>query len=61
MNDNGLKPRDYEQKRYEIAKEVFAGFAAYLDVEHFSNYMSEYADKAVKAADALLRRLNKEE
>lgn len=60
MNENGLKPRDYEQKRYEIAKDVFAGFAAYLDADHFSNYVSEYADKAVKAADALLDKLNKE-
>lgn len=60
MNENGLKPRDYEQKRYVIAKDVFAGFAAYLDADHFSNYVSEYADKAVKAADALLDKLNKE-
>lgn len=58
MNDNGLKPRDYEKKRYEIAKDVFAGFAAYLDADHFSNYVSEYADKAVKAADALLEKLS---
>lgn len=58
MNDNGLKPRDYDQKRYEIAKGVFAGFAAYLDADHFSNYVSDYADKAVKAADALLDKLN---
>ena len=58
MNDNGLKPRDYEQKRYEIAKDVFSGFAAYLDADHFSNYVSEYADKAVKAADALLEKLS---
>lgn len=57
MNDNGLKPRDYEQKRYEIAKDVFAGFAAYLDADHFSNFVGEYADKAVKAADVLLDRL----
>lgn len=60
MNDNGLRPRDYEQKRYEIAKDVFAGFAAYLDADHFSNYVSDYADKAVKAADALLDKLNQE-
>lgn len=60
MNDDGLKPRDYEQKRYEIAKDVFAGFAAYLDADHFSNYVSEYADKAVKAADKLLDKLNQE-
>lgn len=60
MNDNGLKPRDYEQKRYEIAKDVFAGFAAYLDADHFSNYVSDYADIAVKAADALLDKLNQE-
>ena len=60
MNNNGLKPRDYGQKRYEIAKDVFAGFAAYLDADHFSNYVSEYADKAVKAADALLDKLNQE-
>lgn len=58
MNDNGLKPRDYEQKRYEIAKDIFAGFAAYLDADHFSNYVSEYADEAVKAADALLEKLS---
>lgn len=58
MNDNGLKPRDYDQKRYEIAKDVFAGFAAYLDADHFSNYVSDYADKAVKAADALLEKLS---
>ena len=58
MNGNGLKPRDYEQKRYEIAKDVFAGFAAYLDADHFSNYVSDYADKAVKAADALLEKLS---
>lgn len=57
MNDNGLKPINYAQKRYEIAKDVFAGFAAYLDADHFSNYVSEYADKAVKAADVLLDRL----
>lgn len=57
MNDNGLKPRDYELKRYEIAKDVFAGFAAYLDADHFSNFVGEYADKAVKAADVLLDRL----
>ena len=60
MNDNGLKPRDYEQKRYEIAKDIFAGFVAYLDADHFSNYASEYADKAVNAADALLDKLNQE-
>ena len=58
MNDNELKPRDCEQKRYEIAKDVFAGFAAYLDADHFSKYVSEYADKAVKAADALLEKLS---
>ena len=58
MNENGLKPRDYDQKRYEIAKDVFAGFAAYLDADHFSHYVSDYADKAVKAADALLDKLN---
>lgn len=58
MNDNGLKTRDYEQKRYEIAKDVFAGFAAYLDADHFSHYVSDYADKAVKAADVLLDKLN---
>ena len=58
MNDNGLKPRDYDQKRYEIAKGVFAGFAACLDADHFSNYVSDYADMAVKAADALLDKLN---
>lgn len=60
MNDNGLKPRDYEQKRYEIAKDVFAGFAAYLDADHFINYVNDYADIAVKAADALLDKLNLE-
>lgn len=60
MNDNGLKPRDYEQKRYEIAKDVFAGFAIYLDADHFSNYVSDFADKAVKAADALLDKLSQE-
>ena len=58
MNDNGLKPRDYDQKRYEIAKDVFTGFAAYLEADHFSSYVSDYADKAVKAADALLDKLN---
>lgn len=57
MNDNRLKPRDYNQKRYEIAKDVFAGFSAYLDADHFSNFVGEYADKAVKAADVLLDRL----
>ena len=57
MNDNGLKPKDYELKRYEIAKDVFSGFAAYLDADHFSNFVCEYADKAVKAADVLLDRL----
>lgn len=58
MNGDGLKPIDYAQKRYEIAKDIFAGFAAYLDADHFSNYVSDYADKAVKAADALLDKLN---
>lgn len=60
MNKDGLKPIDYAQKRYEIAKDIFAGFAANLDADHFSNYVSEYADKAVKAADALLDKLNQE-
>ena len=58
MNDNGLKPRNYEQKRYEIAKDILAGFAAYLDADHFSSYVSDYADIAVKAADALLEKLS---
>ena len=60
MNDNGLKPRDYEHKRYEIAKEVFAGFAAKHDGWSFAKRIDEFAYYAVKAADALLDKLSQE-
>lgn len=58
MNDNGLKTRDYEQKRYEIAKDILAGFAAKHDGWSFAKRMDEFAYYAVKAADALLDKLN---
>lgn len=60
MNDNGLKPIDYAQKRYEISKDVLAGFAAKHDGWSFAKRIDEFAYYAVKAADVLLDKLNQE-
>lgn len=45
-----------EQRRYEIARDVMAGFATR---QGFADYIGSLADEAILAADAILCRLEK--
>ena len=50
---------DWEQRRYEIAKEVFSAFHSSPDFSVFGTDRWERAKIAVKYADALIAELKK--
>lgn len=51
--DNAPSPIDWEQRRYEIAKDVMEGLV--IDSTFWS--VEQIADESVKYADALIKRL----
>lgn len=57
---DNLKPRkeiDWEQRRYEIAKDMMAAFMANSNPDVFACQISVQAEDAVKYADALIAKL----
>ena len=48
---------DWEQRRYEIAKELLYSFATKISIIDFTRQEEQYADLAIYVADALIKKL----
>ena len=51
------KEIDWEQRRYEIARELISSFATRADTKFFVQNEERYADFAIHVADALIKEL----
>ena len=59
MQRNGLNPIDWEQRRYEIARDMMSAFLSNSTESVYSGTMATHAKLAVEFADALIDELKK--